>query len=325
LLLLIAAGLLLIATGWISARPAVTPPSELSQAIDCYRGRDFKHAIPHLERALDSQPDSVKVRYLLGVSSFMVKDYEAAVTALAPLRALKGSDPDLLATLATAYGKLNRHPECDAVLAELARLGDAPRVRLLLGKAYLDLYDDTKARDALEKAVAADPRLPYAHLNLGVAYHRLGAVNQGMEQFDLEIAVNPAEPLTYEDRGLTALDLGQLKEAISSFEKGLALNPDMPLSIAGLGKASLRQGDADRAVAYFKRAIALDPENSSLHYQLGHAYLKSGHAAEAQAEIAAATKLQSSQAERKDMGISGMGTSKPMLAGKLPAPPVPDS
>ncbi len=312
-------------------RSAATDRSaaNLHRGLEYYRQGDFVKAIPYLEQAVGAEPatapNSIEARYLLGMSQFMVDDYMAAAQALEPIFPVERDNLDYLSVLGICYGRLRRSAESARMFARLDKLGaSTPRSHLLLGKAYLDLFDDRKAQIELERAIAEDPKLPFAHYNLGVSYWRLGMMQKAMSEFDREMALSPHLPWAYEGRGTLFLDQGDFEGASGMFSKALALNPNLTKSLSGLGRVYLHQGKPDEAIGLFKRALALGPRDATLHYQLGRAYVKAGKRQIAEIEMATAGKLQdemrTTQAVDMEMsGANGMG-GPPRGRGRLPAP-----
>lgn len=178
-------------------------------------------------RSYGLTPGNYQARYLKNMCHFVLDEYQPAVDTLEPLAPQQPDDLDLLFVLGICYGKLKRTAESEKAFARLIETGgDSPHMHLLLGKAYLDLYENNKAQSELEKAVAGDTKLPYAHFNLGVVYQRLGKLDEAVKEFDQEIGVSPREPWSYyESRGTIYLDQGDADHAIPLFEKALALNP----------------------------------------------------------------------------------------------------
>ena len=140
---------------------------DLNLGLAYYRMQDFRRAIPYFQRVLAANPDSVQAHYLLGMSHFMLKQYGPEVTALEPIRDQEQDDLDFLYMLAIAYGQLKRSNDSARTCEQLVRVGgDTPHLHLLMGKVYLDTYQNSKAEDELASAVAGDPRCPLRTMTL---------------------------------------------------------------------------------------------------------------------------------------------------------------
>ncbi|MGA8184295.1 MAG: tetratricopeptide repeat protein, partial [Terriglobia bacterium] len=205
-----------------------------------------------------------------------------------------------------AYGKLNQKAKSQKAFDEMVRVGgQSPQMYLLLGKLNIDFFYNKQAALELNKAIAQDPKLPFAHYNLGVVYQRLGELDQAVEEYKKEIAISPREPWSYENLAKITLDRGNPDEAIPLFRRALSLYSKLSNSWAGLGRAYSQKRQFAQAITSYHRALTLDPDNAKFHYQLGQAYLRSGEKAAAQKEFAETRSLQKSSVERQAERLSG--------------------
>jgi len=128
---------------------------DLDLGLAYYRKRDFSNAIPEFDPVLQFTAGHFQARYLLGMSYFMNDDYEHAVQTLQPLQDLEKADLDFLFVMGICYGKLKREADSARAFEQLLSAGgETAHMHLLLGKAYLDLYQDQAAQKELEEAEA---------------------------------------------------------------------------------------------------------------------------------------------------------------------------
>ena len=192
-----------------------------------------------------------------------------------------------------------RHGRRHALMAGLAETGSG--LLLALG-----------AQGELEKAVALNPKLPFAHYNLGVVYRRLGKPEQAAREFKLEMTLAPDQPWSYESLGTMYLQQRDMDRALEMFGVALKIDPKLPNSLDGVGKAYLERGEPQKAIAYFRRAVELAPDSAKMHFQLGQAYARTGRQEKGQEEIAKAQRLQARARKELEEAVSG----------KLPPPNV---
>lgn len=120
---------------------------------------DCRSALAPFDRALKLQPGNYQAGYLGGACRFLTDDFAGAIQRLEPFWEQEKENLEYLFMLGVAYGTLKRETEEARAFDQLIRAGgDSAHLHLLLGKAYLDLYNEPKAREELEKAVAADPK-----------------------------------------------------------------------------------------------------------------------------------------------------------------------
>ena len=191
--------------------------------------------------------------------------------------------------------------------------GDSAQLHLLMGTAHLDLEELSLAQDDLEKSVALDGTLHFAHYNLGVVYQKQGKLDQAVVEYKEEMKLTPDDPGAAENLGLVYLEKGDPDGALTILQQALKIDPKLYKSLDGIGKAYLRKGQPAQAIPYFQRALAVAPDSAKMHFQLGQAYLKTGQREKGQKEINEAGRLQAQAREKFEKTVSG----------KLPAPRAP--
>ena len=111
-----------------------------------------------------------------------------------------------------------------------ATLTDSPEANRLYheGLALLRAYEYPRAKDALEKAVAADPSYPLAHAALSRAWHALGyfdrAVESARSAYDNVVGLSQREQL--EIKALQRSMEGRWQDVIDTYEELLVAHPD---------------------------------------------------------------------------------------------------
>jgi tetratricopeptide (TPR) repeat protein len=245
---------------------------------------------------------------------FLTDDFAQAVATLEPLRDSQKTNLDFLYVLGIAYQKLRRTEDAAQTFGQLVGAGgNSAQLHLLMGKAHLDLSEISLAQAELEKAVALDPSLHFAHYNLGVVYQKQGKLALAADQYKLEMSLTPDDPASAENLGSVYLEQGDPDGALASFRQALKIDPKLPKSWDGMGKAYLRKNLPEQAIPCFQRALNLAPDSAKMHFQLGQAYLKIGAREKAQKEISEAGRLQAKARKKFEDTVSG----------KLPPPQAP--
>lgn len=201
---------------------ADSPEDLLAKAEAAYAAKDFTVARIHATQALRDDPQNPRLLLIQARSLLALGDGEGAQNAI---NRLAGSKPPAgeLALLAAEAALLRRLP--DRVLTVLGEEASAEAERLK-AMAWLQKQDTVKAREALERAVAAG----------GSA-----AVLADFARMEL-----------IEDRPDAALDL------LMRAEKA---DPDLLAVLLVGGEIHARRGDPARALGYFDRAVKGWPGN----------------------------------------------------------------
>lgn len=173
-----------------------------------------------------------------------------------------------------SLSRLKRHAEAAAAYDRAIVAGGgatAPWNLWLLYGGALDLAGDwTRARPALQKAVALAPDQPQALNHLGYAM---------LERGD------------------------NLGEATRLIAKAASLRPNDPAITDSLGWAFYLQGQTAESIAVLERAVSADPREAALGEHLGDAYWKAGRRVDARYAWQAA--LIQAEADVQSMRLAG--------------------
>src|ERR1035438_4251112 len=106
---------------------------DLNLGLAYYKQREFKEAVPYFAAVVSADPGNLQAHYLKGVCHFMMDEFDAAVTELAPLQDREQDDLEHLFMLGVSYGKLKRTDDARNIFARLLQSGgDTPHLHLLL-------------------------------------------------------------------------------------------------------------------------------------------------------------------------------------------------
>jgi TonB family protein len=95
-----------------------------------------------------------------------------------------------------------------------------------LGMAYKDGGELKKARKALEKAVALDPRSSPFRVNLAYVYLASRKVNAAQSEIARAIELDPRNFTAYYVRGAARIQEGKFAEALADAERIIGINPN---------------------------------------------------------------------------------------------------
>ena len=122
--------------------------------------------------------------------------------------------------------------------------------------------DGREGTQAATRAVALDPRDPYAHYSFAIVSCYAGSANTGALAAQSAVDLNPSFALGHLVLGMARLFDGDAGRAVGPLRHGLALNPNDPQNVTWhtlLAYAELLSDMLEKALESANRALALRP------------------------------------------------------------------
>lgn len=134
---------------------------------------------------------------------------------------------------------------------------DAAMKYYRLGALYYRQGSYALAKDRLEKALAANPRLPEAHSTLALTYEKLGNLVAAEQHYDRAIKLAPTNANVRNTYAVFLCQQRRFDEAGEQFSKGSSVSgsshPEVLLTNAGVCFA--QKPDPVKAEGYFRQAL----------------------------------------------------------------------
>lgn len=190
-------------------RPQWVEPLYESGMLRFRRG-NFQEAVTALAKGVELAPDSIKTRFLLGVSYLQIHRDHAAMEQLKVVEAADPRYPAVHHSIGRVYFRQGRDAEAIGHFrTELTHNPDHHAARFLLGKALVRTGQAEEAVVQLLRLQGKEVGQGQLHYYLGAAYRRQGKRAEALEALRRSISVNPN---SYESRYLLArlyLETGQ--------------------------------------------------------------------------------------------------------------------
>lgn len=199
----------------------------ISDAIAESQHGDYPDSTEKLKIALKTDPDSVSVRYLLGLNYYRMRQFSDAVEQLE--RVLQLSPEYALAAFQ-------------------------------LGLAYARAGDFEHAIQTLKRALELDPSNFSAAYNLGIAYEQKQMMAESVAAFRQSLSIAPDYPLAHRGLGEVLLYQGQVDDAVTELRRAAELAPQDPGNHAALAKALSAKGLNGEAEEEMRKAQAGRPQ-----------------------------------------------------------------
>ena len=155
----------------------------------------------------------------------------------------------LFLTACVTEGDVKPEPKID--------VEDAAMKYYRLGALYYRQGSYAIAKDRLEKALSANPRLPEAHSTLALTYEKLGNAVAAEQHYERAVKLAPNNADVRNTYAVFLCQQRRFDEAGEQFSKGSAVNgnrfPEVLLTKAGV--CFSQKPDAAKAENYFRQAL----------------------------------------------------------------------
>jgi tetratricopeptide (TPR) repeat protein len=279
-------------------------------------------ALEHLRKAVQLNPNLLRIQALLGLCEYQLGQLDAARTDLS---AAVGNLPDPkfrkqvgltlievqtaqhdLAAAAVTVGKMRDEAPTDPEI-----LYASYRIHTdLAGEALLSLslaapqsgqmqqaiaHELERIRDlpgaiaALRKAIAVDPNLPGIHFEFAEALHGSDSQAdraQAEHEYAIALEKNPHEVQAAVRLGDMQANRGDLDSAASLYQRVLSQQPNNAEATLGLARIFSEKNENERALPLLQQVLTEDPTNMLAHFRLSALYRKLHRPDDAKRELA---------------------------------------
>ena len=248
--------------------------------------KQFEEAASNFRSLLERGVDEPAIRFNLGWTLAMRKDFAGALDELSPAVTQSIAQAAMLEIqLLHELGEFETAAQ--RARDHIARYPDHAGLAAAVSVLALDIEDPELARTAAEKAGAH----PDALATLGTLALGEQQVDAALAHFNEALAINAHVPRAWVGRGLAKLVTSNPKAAAQDIERGAELFNDHIGSWIAAGWAYLIAGDRSAARQRFERALSIDPNFAESHGSLAVIDALDGARAEAQKRIEIALRL----------------------------------
>ena len=266
------------------------PALRMNLGLALFKAGELRDAIGIFEDLLKQQPPSSpeagRLRTLIGMSHYGLKQYAASVPYLKQATA---SDPQNLPfRLLLAHSCLwSKQYQCVLdVYREILNLNaESAEADMLAGEAMDEMQDHGGAIQQFRAAVKANPKEPNVHFGLGYLLWTREQYEEAAREFQAELDNVPNHPQAIAYLADSQIKLNHPEIARPLLQKALRLNPQMELAHLDLGIVEAGARNNDAAVRELKLAVKLAPNDIRAHYRLARLYQTLGRKQEASAEF----------------------------------------
>jgi Flp pilus assembly protein TadD len=166
---------------------------------------------------------------------------------------------------------------------------------LIAGAGYGDfprVVAETKAREAVMKALALDSNLSEAHAALGYIKFRIDwNWGDAKREFEKAIALQPGYATAHEWYALLLAIQEKLDDALAEMHKAWELDPMSPSVNNGLARIYHFRNETDKCFLQLEKTFQIEPKYAEAHFTAGMAYMKTNKYTDAERELKIAAEL----------------------------------
>jgi Flp pilus assembly protein TadD len=181
-------------------------------------------------------------------------------------------------------------------------------------QAAIDKNDYNAAILPLQKFIAEQPDVAFAHFQLGYTFTALKRTDEARAEYEKAVTLNPKMPEAQLNLGILLLET-DASAAVAPLTKAVELLPSQSRPRYLLGLAQQRSGNLKSAAESFEGASRLDPKDSATLIELGRIYAKTDRPADAEGKFRAALGIEAKSPEAlQGLALSLDAQKKPAAA-----------
>lgn len=255
------------------------PHSNLLLAELEYSEANYKACKDAANLVLASMENSVQAKYLLGLSSFKLNDYEQAHRYLSAVEAVTPKQHPIRKTLALVEYEMGYFTEAAGTLNEFSsKTADEAKLFEAIGLKQVRAKDFGSALGSLEQALELDPQNHKLKAKIGVLKLAEQDIS-GLADLDAAVSGDPSLEKIKLYEALYYLENKQYKQALAIAKKWQA---DLEFKVRGYNLEALvylSQKQLDKAVLVFNKTLSIDTANKVARQRLATIAIKQGNRA----------------------------------------------
>ena len=137
----------------------------------------------------------------------------------------------------------------------------------------MSIHQDTQALDAIEKAIAINPKRDSYYFERGALLERMGRNEEAIASMKKALEINPNHSNAHNFIGyLYATRNIELDKALEHLEQAISIQPRNGYFLDSLGWIYYKKGDMEQALTHIQRAMVYADPDPVLYDHLGDVY-----------------------------------------------------
>ena len=278
--------------------------------IVSFRAGEYEKAAVPLSRHLQTNPQDILIRKMLGSSYYFLKDFAKSVEILKPIEMEITGDAELAYFYGLSLVQLKRNKEAETIFERLAKFSqEKPEALFYSAQGFMIAGNYEQAVRELGRVTALAPEMPKVNYFTGQSLVRLNRLADAERAFSRELEISPNDALSKYHLALTLIERKiDTERVIKILEEAIDLRSDYADALYQLGKIYIEKGETKKAIENLEKAVSADAGKDYIHYQLSIAYRKMSRKEDAERELKLYQKLKN--AERKTAVPVPMGANE---------------
>ncbi|MEO0468071.1 MAG: tetratricopeptide repeat protein [Bacteroidota bacterium] len=249
---------------------------QVHSALYYYRGiahmqrNAFQSALSDFDKAIAEDIFLANSYHYRGFCYAEIGEYQTAIRNLHMSEKLGPQRLDLLSLMYEVYMDLQDYPQLIRYLRKLEELdGLSPDEYIIMGWAYEQMSQPSKAVESYNWALRIQPEHPVALNNRGFSFTQMGKFESALHDFAKSIEIDPRFPYAWNNRGFTYLKMDMPEAAAEDIHHSIELDPDNAFALRNLAWCMSEQGQAEAGLPHLEKANELEPGIPLYHFIKG--------------------------------------------------------
>ncbi|MEZ0373517.1 MAG: tetratricopeptide repeat protein [Candidatus Sericytochromatia bacterium] len=240
------------------------------RAFELHQRGELEQARELYQQALDQQPDTPDLIYILGVLASQQGDYARAIAQIQAAIALRHDQPIYHYNLAKAFKASDRLDQAKASFEQALALDpENAKAHFQLARLLQRLNQPEAALPHFQAAIRHQPDNIAHYFRFGEALQQTRRQAQAIAVFLQGLKIAPDHGPSHRNLGLACQMSGKPLQALEHYQRALQLlGPDAAIC-NNLGNLNRELGRFEQAIAAYRQALSLDADRVETYYNLG--------------------------------------------------------
>jgi tetratricopeptide (TPR) repeat protein len=255
-------------------RSPKNPRIWLNLSLAFYKSGQISRAATELEALHTVQPGNKQVVLLLADCWLRMGEDNKVIALLTPVEKQDEKDMAVAYMLGTALIRSKQVDRGQQMIDRILRNGDSAEARLLMGTAKLNALEFNDAIADLQKAAELNPALPDVYSYLGRAHLEVEDNTAARADFEKELVRNPNDFESNLHLAVLLKDAQEFDRARKLLDRALLVRPGDLATLYQVASLDIAQGEFEKARVLLEQIVKEAPQFREAHISLATVYYR---------------------------------------------------